>query len=114
MGLKKAVGIVVFCTQGVVGADYYFQTRDAGLGWGQLSGAQYAEIVRERISRVRAERAGLHAGQVPESAAGGSTVWGEMASYGKSLFSGGEQVAEAQQPEAPQPICIRRGNVADC
>ncbi|KIC12126.1 hypothetical protein RA19_02425 [Leisingera sp. ANG-M1] len=107
MGLKKAVGIVVFCIQGVIGADYYFQTRDAGLGWGQLSSADYAAIVRERITRVRAERAGLNAGAE-------NSVWGEAASYGKRLLSGGQQVAEAQEPEAPKPICVRRGNVSDC
>lgn len=32
MGLKKAVGILLCSTQAVIGADYYIQTRDAGLG----------------------------------------------------------------------------------
>ncbi|WP_291726474.1 hypothetical protein [Leisingera sp. F5] len=113
MGLKKAMGILVFSTQAVIGYDYYIQTRDAGLNWGDLSATDYSTILQDRFTRARAAKeatslAGLAAGE-------GQSVWGEAASYGKSLLSGGEQIADAQNSEdAPQPVCIRRGNVADC
>jgi len=116
VGLKKAMGILVFSTQGVIGADYYIQTRDAGLNWGDLSATDYGTIVQDRFARARAAKQAASRTGLPAAAAeDGQTVWSEAASYGKSLFSGGEQVAEAQGgEEAPQPICIRRGNVADC
>ncbi|NSY40824.1 hypothetical protein [Leisingera sp. ANG59] len=113
MGLKKAMGILVFSIQGVVGYDYYIQTRDAGLNWGDLSATDYGTIVQDRIARARAGRdsAGLNAHEGSES------VWGEVASYGRSLLGGGDQMAQAETGEAAggsQPDCIRRGNVADC
>lgn len=109
MGLRKAMGILVFSTQAVIGYDYYIQTRDANLGWGDLSATDYGTIVQERFARARAQDATRLAD------GGGTSVWGEAASYGKRLFSGGEQVAEAPgAEEAPPPVCIRRGNVADC
>ncbi|WP_264210654.1 hypothetical protein [Leisingera thetidis] len=115
MGLKKAAGILVFSVQAVIGADYYFQTRDAGLNWGDLSATDYGTIVQDRFARARAARADGGSAGLPETAAGGGTVWSEAASYGRRLLTGGEQVAEAQSgEEAPQPVCIRRGNVADC
>ncbi|MEX0302753.1 MAG: hypothetical protein AB3N24_10050 [Leisingera sp.] len=114
MGLKKAVGILVFCTQGVIGADYYIQTRDAGLNWGDLSATDYSTIVQDRFARARAREAAGLAAAPGGAAEDGQSIWSEAASYGKSLFSGGEQLAAVQEPEEPQPICIRRGNVPDC
>lgn len=76
MGLKKAMGILVFSTQAVIGADYYFQTRDAGLNWGDLSATDYGTIVQERFARARAakERA---------AQAGDSTgTWDKLAALG--------------------------------
>ncbi|UWQ27731.1 MULTISPECIES: hypothetical protein [unclassified Leisingera] len=113
MGLKKAMGILVFSTQAVIGYDYYIQTRAAGLNWGDLSATDYSTILQDRFTRARAAKeatslAGLAAGD-------GQSIWSEAAGYGKSLLSGGQQVADAQSNEdAPQPVCIRRGNVADC
>lgn len=109
MGLRKTMGILVFSTQAVIGYDYYIQTRDANLRWGDLSATDYGTILQERFARARAEDAARLAG------GGGTSIWGEAAIYGKRLFTGGEQVAEAQSgEEAPPPVCIRRGNVADC
>lgn len=109
MGLRKAMGILVFSTQAVIGYDYYIQTRDGNLGWGVLSATDYGTIVQERFARARAKEATRLAD------GGGLSLWSGAASYGKRLFSGGEQVAEAQSgEEAPPPVCIRRGNVADC
>ncbi|KIC37017.1 hypothetical protein [Leisingera sp. ANG-M7] len=113
MALKKAIGILVFSIQGVVGYDYYIQTRDAGLNWGDLSATDYGTIVQERIARVRAgrDRAAIDAPQ------DGQTLWGEVASYGRNLLGGSDQVAQAGTAEGTgeaQPVCIRRGNVADC
>ncbi|UWQ84346.1 hypothetical protein [Leisingera caerulea] len=116
MALKKAMGILVLSTQAVIGYDYHIQTRDAGLSWGDLSATDYGTIVQERFARARTRdtvrAAAQHDGQ-------GLSIWGEAASYGKRLLtggpSGGEQVAEVQNgEEAPPPVCIRRGNVADC
>lgn len=109
MGLKKAVGILLCSTQAVIGADYYIQTRDAGLGWGDLSATDYGTIVQDRFVRARTAKAAR--GDAATS------LWGDVASYGKSLLGGGEQLAEAQSPpqeEAPAPVCVRRGTVADC
>ncbi|MBY6140704.1 hypothetical protein KUV26_14765 [Leisingera daeponensis] len=110
MGLKKAMGILMVSTQAVIGADYYFQTRDAGLGWGDLSATDYGTIVQERLARARAARE--HAGRGGQD--DGQSVWSEAASYGSSLLGGGEQVAQADAGGAVQPVCIRRGNAADC
>ncbi|UWQ38178.1 hypothetical protein K3552_03985 [Leisingera aquaemixtae] len=112
MALKKAMGILVFSTQAVIGYDYHIQTRDAGLSWGDLSATDYGTIVQERFARARTRDTALLAAQQGGEA---PSVWGEAASYGKRLLAGGEQVAEAQgEHEAPPPVCIRRGNVADC
>ncbi|MDC0660803.1 hypothetical protein N6L27_22585 [Leisingera sp. SS27] len=113
MALKKAMGILVFSIQGVVGYDYYIQTRDAGLNWGDLSATDYGTIVQERIARSRAVRdsAALDAPQ------DGQSLWQTASSYGKSLLGGGDQVAQADtagDAGEAQPVCIRRGNVADC
>lgn len=109
MGLKKAVGILLCSTQAVIGADYYIQTRDAGLGWGDLSATDYGTIVEKRFARVRAERAAAGPGDA-------EGVWGEVSRYGQSLLGRGEQLAEAPpaEEEQPKPICVRRGTVTDC
>lgn len=107
MGLKKAAGILICSTQAVIGADYYIQTRDAGLGWGDLSATDYSTIVQDRFARARAAKA----------AEGEGTTWDDVASYGKSLLGRGEQLAEAPaaaQEEPINPICVRRGTTADC
>ena len=109
MGLKKAASILLCSTQVVVGADYYIQTRDSGLGWGDLSATDYGTIVQDRFARARAARAARGDGD--------SSAWEDVASYGKSLLGRSEQLAEAQpapQEEVPTPVCVRRGTVADC
>ncbi|UWQ79658.1 hypothetical protein K3725_01205 [Leisingera sp. S132] len=113
MALKKAIGILVFSIQGVVGYDYYIQTRDAGLNWGDLSATDYGTIVQDRVARSRAARdsAALDAPQDSQS------LWQTASSYGKSLLGGGAQVAQADtagDAGEAQSVCIRRGNVADC
>ena len=52
MGLKRALGILVFSTQSVIGADYYIQTRDAGLRWGDLSTNDYRAIIQHRFAHA--------------------------------------------------------------
>mgnify|MGYP001627857403 CR=1 FL=1 len=129
MGLKKALGILVFSTQAVIGYDYYIQTRDAGLRWGELSAADYSTILQDRYARARAAKAAARLAAPP--AGEGETIWAAAASYGKRLFSGGEQVAEAQGGEEAEPgpesvrvnkglgagnggTCVRRGTALEC
>ncbi|MFW8596066.1 hypothetical protein [Cribrihabitans neustonicus] len=98
MALRKAIGIVVFAAQSVVAADYFIQTRDAGLVWGELSSADYAAIVRARFA----------------GGAAGSHSLAELASG-----VGREEPISAADPggnskgEAPG-ICIRRGTALQC
>lgn len=78
-------------------------------GWGDLSATDYGTIVQRRFARARAAKAA--------GAGGETTASDDVASYGKSLLGGSEQLAEARtasQEEAPAPVCVRRGNVADC
>lgn len=101
MGLRKTVGILVFSVQAVIGADYYFQTRDAGLSWGELSAAEYSQIVQARFDRSqtglgREERAPLLLSNVAPGVSG----------HGHGLV---------QQAEETEPaICVRRGTTLDC
>ncbi|KIC17056.1 MULTISPECIES: hypothetical protein [unclassified Leisingera] len=95
MGLKKAMGILVFSTQAVIGADYYFQTRDAGLGWGDLSATDYGTIVQERFARARTAKE--HAAR----SGGDAGSWDRLAALGSST-------------SGDQPVCIRRSNEAEC
>ncbi|OED48348.1 hypothetical protein AB838_10475 [Rhodobacteraceae bacterium (ex Bugula neritina AB1)] len=112
MGLKKAMGILVFSTQAVIGADYYFQTRDAGLHWGDLSATDYGTIVQDRFARARTakERARRYGQDSSQPA------WQKVSSSGSSLLGGGEQVASTASNAAAeqQPVCVRRGNIAEC
>ena len=48
MGLRKAIGIIVFSTQAVVVVDYNMQSQTAGLQPGELSMKDYAAIVHKR------------------------------------------------------------------
>ena len=123
MGLKKALGILVFSTQAVIGYDYYIQTRDAGLRWGELSAAGYSTILQDRFARARAAKEAARLAADPSES---ETVWGKAASYGKRLFSGGEEVAEAQGGEDAAAVqvnkglgagggaCVRRGTALEC
>ena len=113
MAFKKSVGILVLATQVVIGADYYIQTRDAGLRWGDLSATDYGTILQDRFARARAAKA--LAAQHAQTAEGeAQPLWQAVTEMGSSLFAEGAQLAEADTDEAPKPICIRRGNVADC
>ncbi|MGR3760127.1 hypothetical protein ACUXV3_08325 [Roseobacteraceae bacterium NS-SX3] len=106
MGIRKAAGILVLSVQPVVSADFYFQTRDAGLGPGELSVREYAAIVHERFARVRAERA---------AAAQPADTMGTIRKLGKRIgtaFTGAEEVAGTE--EAPARVCVRRGTTLDC
>ncbi|MEW2912445.1 hypothetical protein [Leisingera sp. JC11] len=95
MGLKKAMGILVFSTQAVIGADYYFQTRDAGLGWGDLSATDYGTIVQERLARARTARE--QAARRGQDTGG----WDRLAALGNGA-------------DGDQPVCVRRGSEAGC
>jgi hypothetical protein len=114
MGLKKAFGILVLSTQSVIGADYYIQTRDAGLRWGDLSTNDYRAIIQHRFARARTAK--VRAVQAGEPA----SAWRSFAEPGGSIAAapgGPRQMAgagTAAAPDGPPPVCIRRGNVANC
>ncbi len=82
--------------QAVIGADYFFQTRDAGLTWGELSAADYAHIIRQRFARAHGAGADF---------AQNNTV---MTVPARAL------PRPAAPEEAQAQICVRRGTELAC
>jgi DNA-binding LacI/PurR family transcriptional regulator len=100
MGLRKSLGIIVFCIQAVVAVDYNMQIQKAGLGPGELSMTAYAAIVQARYDKPEVTTAAQE---------GGQEGWNRVAQSGAQ--SGAQGDAE---PEPPTPVCIRRGTARDC
>lgn len=95
VGIRKAIGILVLTVQVVVGADYYMQTRDAGLHWGELSAADYSRIIQHRYAKAQG--------------APGSLAVSDLADPAQPPI----QAAEADLAEEAQ-ICVRRGTAMSC
>lgn len=95
MAIRKAVGIVVLTVQAVVGADYYMQTRDAGLQWGELSAADYQRIIQLRFAKSRG--------------GGEQLALSEFSTPAQSLDRA-EDATEAEETK----ICVRRGTTRHC
>ncbi|MEP2718320.1 hypothetical protein [Pseudophaeobacter sp.] len=100
MVIRKVIGILFLSVQAVVGADYYFQTRDAGLQWGEMSAADYAQIIQRRFDK--AHKASEH-GVGEQVALGGGTQLAQP-SYRED---------ESQESQAAK-ICVRRGTALNC
>ena len=115
MGLRKAMGIILVCTQMVVAVDFNMQSRKAGLGPGELSMKDYATIVQKRYDRSDITRLAANADANQDTG-----LWEKLSGFGAGLGdrpSGGQQVAKVEagsSPDAPAPVCIRRGTALNC
>lgn len=101
MGISKAIGILALSVQAVVGADYYMQTRDAGLRWGELSAADYSVIIQNRFARAR----GAAESQIPKTQRPDTLA---------SALPLPVSPVSAEEAAQPVPICVRRGTILDC
>lgn len=95
MFFRKAFGILFLCVQATIGTDYYIQTRDAGLHWGELSSAEYVGIVRARY--------GASAAPLAED---------------RPIFVKADPVTAdetvALNQEVPTQVCVGRGTQREC
>ena len=108
MGIRQVFGILVCSVQAVVAADYYFQTRDAGLQWGELSSARYAEIVRLRYSKE-----GWALAALPQET-GAQPADNSALAQKRGADLTGEATQGQNSAEDPARICVRRGTERIC
>lgn len=101
MGISKAIGILALSVQAVVGADYYIQTRDAGMRWGELSAADYSVIIQDRFAKAHGTaKSQMPKPQRPDTLASAQPLPVSPVS--------------AEEAAQPAPICVRRGTTLDC
>ncbi|WP_083099868.1 hypothetical protein [Pseudophaeobacter leonis] len=114
MGMRKALGIIVFSTQAVVAFDYNMQSHKAGLAPGELSMKAYAAIVQKRYEAPDSARlAALDALTDPGARAIARPFVGPLTSPLTSAQDMSE-AAQAASPDAPAAVCIRRGTALYC
>lgn len=110
MGMRKALGIIVFSTQAVVVFDYNMQSHKAGLAPGELSMKDYAALVQKRYEAPDSARlAALDAVTDPDALSRARAMTSPMTSPQDS-----NGAAEAASQDAPAAVCIRRGTALYC
>ena len=113
MALRKAIGIIVICTQAVVVVDYNMQSQKAGLKPGALSMQDYFAIVQKRYEEHDGSRLAA-----AETGTGGAGLWHKVADLsagsGDKLTDTVGSAEDTAAAEAPNSIYIRRGTTTNC